>query len=84
MGARRRWLRRGEKVEFTVAPGPHGHGPQATRVVGVGPAGESPAPLLCQVSKGFKVKVALDEATGRFKLNIGLAQGYVEPDCMGI
>ena len=65
-----------------MSTGPYGV--QASAVVGVGPGGEAPAPLLCQVSKGFRVKVALDEATGRFKLNIGLAQGYVEPDCMGI
>ena len=40
MDARRRWMRRGEQVEFTVAQGEDG--PTASNVIGVGPNGETP------------------------------------------
>lgn len=75
MDARRRWLRRGEQVEFEVglmSHSPHAGAdtPQAIKVVGVGPAGESPAPLLCQQMKGFSLKIAIDPGTNRFKLAI--------------
>ena len=47
MDARRRWLRRGESVQFKVGVGAKGKGPQAMGVVGLGPDGEE-VQLLCQ------------------------------------
>eukprot|EP01043_Picozoa_sp_COSAG02_P046108 COSAG02_NODE_4284_length_5548_cov_60.092127_2_plen_100_part_00 len=75
MDARRRWLRRGEQVEFEVgmmSHSPHAgpDTPQAIKVVGVGPDGKSPAPLLCQQMKGFSLKIAIEPGTNRFKLAI--------------
>ena len=83
MDARRRWLRRGEQVQFEVGMmrhSPHGaaDSPQAIRVVGVGPDGTAPAPLLCQQMKGFGLKIEKDTATNRFKLNISFGQGGQE------
>ena len=77
MDARRRWLRRGEQVEFTVGEGEHG--PQAIKVVGVGANGQR-SPLLCQVSKGYKVEIKPDGSSDRFKLNI---TAMVMPDVAG-
>ena len=65
MDARRRWLKRGERVRFTVAVGAKGKGPQATKVVAAGlfdtgapPIEGAPGPLLlCQQTanpKAFK------------------------------
>ena len=48
MDSRRRWLKRGEKVQFTVGVGAKGKGPQAMAVVGVGEDDVVGAPLLCQ------------------------------------
>lgn len=85
MDARRRWLRRGEQVEFEVgmmSHSPHGaaDSPQATKVVGVGPDGTAPAPLLCQQMKGFGLKIEKDAETNRFKLNISFGKENDEED----
>ena len=70
MDAARRWLRRGEQVEFTVGEHPLTGGTQALDVVGVGADGTAPAPLLCQQMAGFKLSIVLDEEKGGFRLNI--------------
>ena len=48
MDALKRWLRRGESVQFTVGVTLMPKGPQAMAVVGVGEDGQPGAPLLCQ------------------------------------
>ena len=48
MDAAKRWLRRGESVQFTVGVTLQPKGPQAMGVVAVGVDGQPGAPLLCQ------------------------------------
>ena len=48
MDAPKRWLRRGEAVQFTIGVTLAPKGPQAMRVVGIGADGIPGAPLLCQ------------------------------------
>lgn len=48
MDAPKRWLRRGEAVQFRVGVAAVPKGPQATAVVGVGADGSVGCPLLCQ------------------------------------